>query len=164
MSLGRDRRRPAEGRSNVVDPVDASRAQSLRSVATWSLRLRRRMQLAADISELFDQGGLDVHVHIFAFQNEGETVPSSKSAWISDNVRTICWHSTSVIKPTFSKHVRMGNRPIDVLLEKPMIEGDGFSKLLNAAVRFSAKTTTPRLTRHVGHSELARCSLHKLIA
>ncbi len=58
----------------------------------------------------------------------------------------------------------MGDRTLNVLLEKPTIEGDGFRKLLDAAVGIAAEPTTPRLTGHASLSGLARCSMHKLFS
>ena len=58
----------------------------------------------------------------------------------------------------------MGDRTLNVLLEEPMIEGDRFRKLLDAAVGFAAKTATPGLTGHASHSRVARWSVHKLLA
>ena len=49
-----------------------SRTQRRRSVETWSFRLRRGVQLAADVADPIDQGPLDVHVDVFELDRELE--------------------------------------------------------------------------------------------
>ena len=62
------------------------------------------------------------------------------------------------------EHVRMGGRSLDILLEKPTIEGDGLRKLFDSAVGFAAETATPGLTGHGSHSRVALMFVHKLVA
>jgi hypothetical protein len=62
------------------------------------------------------------------------------------------------------EHTRVGDGALNVLLEKPTIEGDGFRKLLDAAVGIAAEPTTPRLAGHASLSGLARCSMHNFLA
>ena len=58
----------------------------------------------------------------------------------------------------------MDYRSLDILLEEPMIEGDGLSELFDSVVRFAAKTATPGLTGHGSHSRYAVRAVHKVVA
>ena len=86
MPLGRPPRAPAArpiSRASIRSR--ASRVQSLTSVATWSLRLRAVCSFRPDVAELLDQRRLDVHVDVFALQDERETArPRSPPGFPTD--------------------------------------------------------------------------------
>ena len=54
----------------MVDPLQRLASPELDVGSNLIVAAPRGMQLAADVAEFLDQGRLDVHVDIFAFQNE----------------------------------------------------------------------------------------------
>ena len=50
----------------------------------------------------------------------------------------------------------MGYRPLDVLLEKSMIEGDGLRERFDSTVSSVAETAAPGLASHGSHPRVAR--------
>jgi hypothetical protein len=55
----------------------------------------------------------------------------------------------------------MRYRPLDILFEKPVVEGDRFCKLLDSAVGLGVEAAAPGFPSHNGHSGPAGYSLRK---
>ena len=132
-----------------------SRTQSLRSVATWSLRLRAGMQLATNIAQFLDQGRLDVHVHIFALLDEREIAQFRSQPVFPTMFAQFAGIRSIVSSPTLASMFAWAVEPLDILLEEPTIEGDGLRELFDSTVGFAGETAAPGLTGHGSHSRVA---------
>ena len=121
------------------------------------------MQLATDISEFLDQGRLDVHVHIFALLSKRKAPIFDFSLYFRQRSHNLLALGVGE-KSDSRKHVRMGCRTVDILLEKPTIEGDGLRELFDSTVSFAAETAAPGLTGHGSRSRVACLLVHKLVA
>ena len=105
------------------------------------------MQLAANVAQLLDQHRLDVHVHIFALKEEGESTRFDLSLnfrQTSHNLLAL----VAVISPTRSSIRGVGRGTLNIVLEKTMVKGDGLREPFHAEISFSPETATPRLCDH----------------
>ena len=127
VPLGRRHERPLKADQPRVDPVERLAHPELDVGRDLVVAAPRGMQLAADVSQFLDQRRLDVHVDIFALQDERKIAHSRFQPGFPTDARTICWHSSVVSKPTRASMSRMGDRTPDILLEEPTIEGDRFA-------------------------------------
>ena len=70
MPLGEPTKARCKRNRRGVDPVESVAGPELGVGRDLIVAAPARVELAADIAELVDQRGLDVHVHVFAFENE----------------------------------------------------------------------------------------------
>jgi hypothetical protein len=135
-----------------VDPVRRFTHPELEVSGDLVVPASPGMQLATNISQFFDQGRLDVHVHIFAFLSEGKLPIFDFSLYFRQ-----CPHNLLAFsgreKADSREHVGMGYRPLDVMLEEPSIEGDRLRKCFDSTVSFAAETATPGLACHGSYSQ-----------
>ena len=131
----------------LIDPVERIARPELQVGDNLIVSTPPGVQLAADIAELLDQGRLDVHVDVFALQDERK-IPTFYLSLDFRQARTICWHSLARQKSDALEHACVRGRPLDVVLEEPTIKGDGFRELLHAAVGSGGETATPGLLSH----------------
>ena len=143
VPLGRRHEGPLQGRSGRASiRSSASRVQSLTSVATWSLRLRAVCSLRPTSPEPLDQGRLDVHVDVFALEDERE--PSRLD--LRPDFRQAPHNLLAFVgsdQTDMGEHLGVRDRAPDVVLEEPTIKGDRFRELFDAAVGPGVEPAAP---------------------
>jgi hypothetical protein len=91
-------------------------------------------------------------MYIFALLSEGKLPIFDFSLYFRQ-----CPHNLLAFsgrkKSNSCEHVRMGSRALDVMLEEPLIEGDGLRKCFDSTVGFTAETTTPGFACHGSYSQ-----------
>ena len=125
----------------------ASRVQSLTSVATWSLRLRAVCSFRPTSPDPVDQGRLDVHVDVFALEDERELPRLDLRPDFRQTPHNLLAFVGSE-QTDMGEHLGVRDRAPDVVLEEPTIKGDRFRELFDATVGFLAEPAAPGLVRH----------------
>jgi hypothetical protein len=105
------------------------------------------VQLAANIAQLLDERRLDVHVHIFALEEEGKPARFDLSLNFRQTSHNLLALFTSDQTNPF-EHPGVGRGTLDIVPEKTMVKGDGLREPFHAEISFSPETATPRLCDH----------------
>ena len=105
------------------------------------------MELPADVAELLDQGGLDVHVHVFAFEDEREPPGFDLRPDFRQTSHNLLAFVVSD-QTDMGEHLGVRDGAPDVVLEEPTVKGDRFRELFDAAVGFLAEPPAPGLAGH----------------
>ena len=134
----------------VVNAIEAVARPQLDVGGHLVVPAARSMQLAADIADPIDQRGFDVHVDVFALQDERECA----SFDLGPNFRQSSHNLLAFVigdQTDVREHPGMGGRPNHVVLKEPTVKGDRFRELFDPTVGFFAKSAAPRLIRHRAH-------------
>jgi hypothetical protein len=113
------------------------------------------VQLAANVTELVDQGRFDIHVDVFTLKHERKTSP----LYISPDFRQSPHNLLALVRGEEThtlEHSRVRDGTLDVVLEKSTIKGDGFRELHHATVGSISETTAPGLMDHALFSRANR--------
>ena len=147
VPLGGRHQGPLQGQQPRVDPVDGVAHPELGVGRHLVVAAPRRVQLPPDVPEPLDQGGLDVHVDVFALEHERKPPRLD----LRPNFRQTPHNLLAFLgseQTHMGEHLGVRDRAPDVVLEEPTIKGDRFGELFDAAVRFGAEPTAPRLAGH----------------
>ncbi len=131
----------------AVDPVDGLANPELHAGRDLVVAAPRGMQLPPHIAQFLDQGRLDVHVDVFALQDERKSLTLDLSLDFRQNPLNLPAFVRGQ-QSDLPEHARMGDRPADILLEESTIEGDRLGERLHASVRLLSETATPGLMGH----------------
>ena len=129
-----------------VDPVERVPRPQSRVESHLIVAAAGGVQLAADVAEPGDQGGLDVHVDVFALEDEREVTGVDLAADLlqaaDDPVALVDRQQADVFE-----HPGVGDRAPDVVLVQATIEGDRLGELLHTAIGPARESPGPRLAR-----------------
>ena len=139
-------RMPAGGERGPINPVNRIARPEFQVGDNLIVAASPGVQFAADVAELVDQGRLDVHVDVFALENERE-IPSFDFSLDFRQSQHNLLAFVGGQKPHALEHASVRGRALDVVLEETTIKGDRFRELFHAAVGSGCETTTPGLLR-----------------
>ena len=161
MPLGdADRSAAASRTSRASIRSRASRVQSLDVGRDLVVAAPRGVELAADVAEPVDQRGLDVHVDVFALEDERKRPRLD----LRPNFRQSPHNLLAFVggeQTDMGEHLGVRDRAPDVVLEEPTVKGDRFRELFDAAVRSSPNRPPQGLlaTPHAPHSHDMRAQV-----
>jgi hypothetical protein len=139
--------RAVQGREPDIDPVQGVAGPELGVGRDLVVPAPRGVELSAHVAEFLDERGLDVHMHIFALQDERELPGFDLSTNFAQTPHNLLAFLGSQ-QANVGKHLRVRDRTPDVVLEKPTVKGDRFRELFDATVGFGAKPSAPWLACH----------------
>ena len=153
MPLGRSQERPLKPDQGRVDPVQGIPRPQLDVRDDLIVAASGRVQLATHVPQLLDQGRLDVHVDVFALEDEREVSRLDLRLDFRQGSHNLL---AFVVRDQADRreHPGVRLRTPDIVLEKPTVKGDGFRELFHPAIGPGIETTTPGFLSH------SRYSLH----
>ena len=95
-----------------------------------------------------------MHVYIFALPDKRKASVFNISLYFRQGSHNLLAFNCSE-KPDPCKHVCVGYRSLNVLLEKPAVEGDRLRELFDSMISFAVKTAAPGLIGHSSHPRVA---------
>ena len=146
--------RPLQLQQQAVDRVDAVSDVELEVGGNLVVAAAGGVQLAAHVTQSFDQRRLDVHVHIFQLGAEREfsacDLLEDPVEFGDDRVSLV-----SSQQANLGQHSRMRLRTADVNRGQAMVKADRFGERLDARIGLAAETSTPGF---LSHRPMSPCS------
>jgi hypothetical protein len=146
MSIRRRDERFLKHLEPPIDPIERFARPELEVGRDLVIPTPRSMQLTADVADPFDQRRFDMHMDVFPFKDKRERAGLNLGPDIRQSLHNLSAFFASDQINTL-EHLSVGDRTLDIVLEEPMIKGDGFRKLFDAAICSFRKPAGPRLIR-----------------